>query len=438
MNDQPERREGIKALLRQIHRQARMSDVTDWRHLQRHLARGLPDLLVIDWQPSMMSVDALRAIRAAHAALAVAVLTDVGDASTVGPLVRAGALGVIPRDLEPRLILRALELVLLGGHYVPVGALGPDMAPGPAIQAGVPIGRPLSRSERAEQAAVLAGCRAGVRRAARAALLSPRQQQIMRLVHLGNTNKTIARVLDISEGTVKIHLAAVFRLLGAANRAAAVALYNGWQYGELQSLTVDSGVSPARGADAALAPGALRLAAASAQYGSTRSVPARPATVGSDPTDPGSTPYELTESRPAVRGESRAERTPPYLIAAQPEWPFAPPRKRTNSVNQGGSDRMPVVRSQEFEAREGATRRTCAVAVATNATRHGPGSSSKPRSHIKAGADHTDATLPDAQGSSATHDDSAGVAKDEEPASVPANTDRPAAASASAEGDDPT
>lgn len=452
MNDQPERREGIKALLRQIHRQARMSDVTDWRHLQRHLARGLPDLLVIDWQPSMMSVDALRAIRAAHAALAVAVLTDVGDASTVGPLVRAGALGVIPRDLEPRLILRALELVLLGGHYVPVGALGPDMAPGPAIQAGVPIGRPLSRSERAEQAAVLAGCRAGVRRAARAALLSPRQQQIMRLVHLGNTNKTIARVLDISEGTVKIHLAAVFRLLGAANRAAAVALYNGWQYGELQSLTVDSGASPARGADAALAPGALRLAAASAQYGSTRSEPTRPAVARFEPADSGSTDsgsgeyesgeydstqYELAESRSAVRSGRRAERTPPYLIAAQPEWPFAPPRRRTNSVNQGGAEGAPLARTPEFQAREGATRRTCAVVVASNATRHGP-KPLKPRSDVGIGSDHTDATRPDAQASSATHDDSVGNAKDGEPASVPAHTDRPAAASASAEGDDPT
>jgi DNA-binding NarL/FixJ family response regulator len=223
MNDQPERREGLKALLRQIHRQSRMSDVSDWAELERLLGRGLPDLLVIDWQMSAMTLDALRAVREAHTALAIAVLTDEGGAETVGPLVRAGALGVIPRDLEPRLIVRAFEIVLLGGYYVPVRALGPDMQPG-SPEAPALAGRPLSRSERADRAARLAAYQQGGRRFARAGLLSPRQQQIMRLVHLGNTNKTIARALNISEGTVKIHLAAVFHLLGAANRAAAVAL----------------------------------------------------------------------------------------------------------------------------------------------------------------------------------------------------------------------
>ena len=42
----------------------------------------------------------------------------------------------------------------------------------------------------------------------RCTTLSPRQQQIMRCVHMGNTNKVIAKTLGISEGTVKIHLRA--------------------------------------------------------------------------------------------------------------------------------------------------------------------------------------------------------------------------------------
>ncbi|HTJ92266.1 MAG TPA: response regulator transcription factor [Pararobbsia sp.] len=306
-----------------------MSDASDWRHLERLLARGLPDLLVIDWQPVRMSLEALRVLRQSHAALAIAVITDCGDAATVGPLVRAGALGVIPRDLEPRLVLRALEFVLLGGYYVPVGALGPDMVPGPAGRAGVTPGRPLSRSERADRAARLAGCRTGVRQAARAALLSPRQQQIMRLVHLGNTNKTIARVLDISEGTVKIHLAAVFRLLGAANRAAAVALYNGWQYGELQSPAADSPAPHTTDDDAPLLSAPVRLASAAASY--------------------------ETGTRSARRGE----RSPPYLIAAQPNWPFAPRRGCGAPESANTGDGLATPRSREFETREGATPRGC-------------------------------------------------------------------------------
>lgn len=325
MNRQAERREGVKAVLRQVHRQGRVSEANDWRHLDRLLSRGLPDLLVIDWEPATMSIEALRRVRDAHPALAIAVLTDDGDASTVGPLVRAGALGVIPRDLEPRLILRALEFVLLGGYYVPVGALGPDMQPVLPVQTDSPIGRPLSHNERAERAALLAGCRASVRRAARGGLLSPRQQQIMRLVHLGNTNKTIARVLDISEGTVKIHLAAVFRLLGAANRAAAVALYNGWQHGEWQSPAGDLVPRDVHGAS-------IRSSSSSLRTGKRR------------------TPYDV-----GVLQGYRGEREPPYLIAAQAEWPFAPPRRRARATEL--HEAQPA---QAFQVREGATPRRAA------------------------------------------------------------------------------
>lgn len=61
----------------------------------------------------------------------------------------------------------------------------------------------------------------------------------MRCVHMGSTNKMIARTLGISEGTVKIHLTSIFQQLGAPNRAAAVALYNGWMSAHLQVLRND-------------------------------------------------------------------------------------------------------------------------------------------------------------------------------------------------------
>jgi hypothetical protein len=58
---------------------------------------------------------------------------------------------------------------------------------------------------------------------------------------MGSTNKMIARTLGISEGTVKIHLTSIFQQLGAPNRAAAVALYNGWLSAHLQVLRNDGG-----------------------------------------------------------------------------------------------------------------------------------------------------------------------------------------------------
>ncbi|GGM79045.1 hypothetical protein GCM10012275_57070 [Longimycelium tulufanense] len=60
-----------------------------------------------------------------------------------------------------------------------------------------------------------------------AALLSPRELEIARLVGLGHTNRTIAAVLDISLYTVSTHLRRIFAKLGVSTRAAMVAVLSG-------------------------------------------------------------------------------------------------------------------------------------------------------------------------------------------------------------------
>jgi DNA-binding NarL/FixJ family response regulator len=53
--------------------------------------------------------------------------------------------------------------------------------------------------------------------------LTPRQREVLRLLGEGRSNKEIARLLNLGEGTVKVHLAALFRNLGVRNRTGAVA-----------------------------------------------------------------------------------------------------------------------------------------------------------------------------------------------------------------------
>ncbi|MCP2261746.1 regulatory protein, luxR family [Streptoalloteichus tenebrarius] len=60
-----------------------------------------------------------------------------------------------------------------------------------------------------------------------AALLSPREREIARMVGLGHTNKTIASVLEISLYTVSTHLRRIFAKLGVSTRAAMVAVLSG-------------------------------------------------------------------------------------------------------------------------------------------------------------------------------------------------------------------
>jgi DNA-binding NarL/FixJ family response regulator len=222
LNSNAERRDGLKALLRQIDRLARFTEAQDWRQIERTFKRHRPDLLVIDWQ-DWMSVEEIRHLLSHYPDLRVAVLTDQISPRTVRDLMDEGVLGVVPRETDPCLIVRAFEMVLLGGHYVPPGALAldPPLPPDTTIRIFDEKNPPP-------------------RRARLSSGLSPRQEQIMRCVHMGSTNKMIARTLGISEGTVKIHLTCIFQQLGASNRAAAVALYNGWMSSHLQVLRNNS------------------------------------------------------------------------------------------------------------------------------------------------------------------------------------------------------
>jgi len=226
LNSNAERRDGLKAILRQIDRLARFTEAQDWRQLERPFKRYLPDLAVIDWQDWMSVADARRLL-SNYPDLRIAVLTDETSPALVRALMDEGVLGVVPRDTDPCLIVRAFEMVLLGGHYVPPGALAldPPLPPDTAI-------RPFDEKSPPP------------RRNRLSSGLSPRQQQIMRCVHMGSTNKMIARTLGISEGTVKIHLTSIFQQLGAPNRAAAVALYNGWLMNHLQVLHNNGEAAP--------------------------------------------------------------------------------------------------------------------------------------------------------------------------------------------------
>jgi DNA-binding NarL/FixJ family response regulator len=223
LNSDAERREGLKALLRQVDRQARFGDAQDWQQAERTLRRLQPDLLLIDWEDWMSPADA-RTLLANHPGLPVAVLVDDISPAHVRAFVEKGVLGVIPRSTDPRVIVRALEMVLLGVHYIPAGAFSLDA---PASTAK--LARPASEARPLELVVP-------PKRPRLAGGLSPRQEQIMRCVHMGSTNKMIARALGISEGTVKIHLATIFQQLGAPNRAAAVAIYNGWLTAQLEVL----------------------------------------------------------------------------------------------------------------------------------------------------------------------------------------------------------
>lgn len=122
INSDAERREGLKTLLRHIDRHAHFNEAKDWRQAHHAVARLDPDLIVIDWQDTMRAADLGELLKPYPGLPAAAVVDDAAPAR-VRRLLEAGALGVVPRTLDPQLLVRALEMVLLGGHYVPAEAL---------------------------------------------------------------------------------------------------------------------------------------------------------------------------------------------------------------------------------------------------------------------------------------------------------------------------
>ncbi|MFX1762516.1 response regulator transcription factor [Paraburkholderia sp. A1RI-2L] len=233
-NPDAERREGLKALLRQIDRRARFNDAPDWRSAERAMQRFTPNLLVIDWHDGIRPGE-LHNFSSRHQTLPVAVLVDRSEPPhSLRAVLAEGARGIIRRTTDSILIVKLLELILLGGDHLPADIFGPSFCPHGSWP--VPQRRHCKSAPHVAKAHLKTS-------------LSPRQEQILRCVHMGATNKMIARALGISEGTVKVHLASIFQQLGAPNRAAAVAIYNGLLANQLQVLRTrrDSAPKPAYG-----------------------------------------------------------------------------------------------------------------------------------------------------------------------------------------------
>lgn len=270
-NPDAERREGLKALLRQIDRRARFNDAPDWRSAERALQRFTPNLFVVDWHAGIRKGE-LCTFAKRHRNLPIAVIVDSeAPPAAMHSLLAEGARGIIRRSTDSLLIVKLLELILLGGNHLPTDVLA---TPWPSPQ-------PPRRQQPPDKDVTPTRLRRPLVR------LSPRQEQILRCVHMGSTNKMIARALGISEGTVKIHLTSIFQQLGAPNRAAAVAIYNGLLASQLEVLRaqLDRAPKPVRG-------------------------------------EPGPVPLRQREAVPLRYPLLAGDTAPPLAMAAEPDCPW--------------------------------------------------------------------------------------------------------------------
>ena len=158
---------------------------------------GAGDLVLVDLRmPGMSGAEALAALRDGFPEAKVAVVSAWEDRAEIIAALTAGVHGYVPKSLPSSEIAAALQSILEGRIFVP-----------PAL------GRREAAAS-APQQRVLAG--SGDK-------LTIRQREVLNELLKGMASKEIARALDIAEGTVKIHLAAIYRALGVRTRAEAIA-----------------------------------------------------------------------------------------------------------------------------------------------------------------------------------------------------------------------
>ncbi len=170
------------------------------------------DLVLLDLGiPGFSGLGSLHRFRALESLIPVVVISASDDRATILEALDLGAMGFIPKTSGRDVLMRALELVLAGGIYIPPQALeraeeslskAPhDSKPQPRAQ------EPAAHSHSRGQAF---------------SSLTQRQCDVLELLVKGLPNKLICRELDLSPNTVKSHVSAIFRALNATNRTQAV------------------------------------------------------------------------------------------------------------------------------------------------------------------------------------------------------------------------
>lgn len=196
-------REGLKRILGGERDIEITGEAADGREALR-LARSLqPDVVLMDVSmPHLDGLQATRLLREACPSVRVLALTRHEDTGFMTEMLRAGAAGYVLKLSSSAELLQAVRAVAAGQHY-----LDPKVA---SKVVGVFAGRRPS-DETAES-------------------LSEREEEVLRLIALGHTNKEIATRLVVSVKTVEAHKANGMRKLGLGDRAAIVryAIFRGW------------------------------------------------------------------------------------------------------------------------------------------------------------------------------------------------------------------
>ena len=162
----------------------------------------VPDVIVMDLNmPQCSGLEATQALQAKMPQVSILVLTVSDNEADLFHAIKFGATGYILKNTEPEELVQAIHHIAQGGVIV-----SPMMA-AKLLTEFRGLGTDAMAKKTAEEEDNL----------------SPREDEVLRLVSQGATNKEIADSLFISENTVKTHLRNIMDKLHLANRSQAAA-----------------------------------------------------------------------------------------------------------------------------------------------------------------------------------------------------------------------
>lgn len=195
-DDHPLMREGVRQVLAQLEPAVEIIDAHDYPSLFAQTAAHTDlDLAVVDLNmPGFVGMQGITQFRNRFPDIPLVVLSASESPHDIRSALEAGALGYIPKATSTIMMLAALRQVLSGNLYIPA-SLGDN---------GLHTAAPADFDDLQHSG------------------LTARQLEVARLLAQGCANKAIAGMLAMSESTVKVHIAAIFRAFKVTNRTEAV------------------------------------------------------------------------------------------------------------------------------------------------------------------------------------------------------------------------
>jgi RNA polymerase sigma factor (sigma-70 family) len=194
---------GVAEILRAQHDMEVLATCMDGTAAAQAIRQLAPDIAVLDIaMPGRNGLDVLAGATVDRVKTKIVFLTAVATDDQILAAIANGARGIVLKDAAPDSLVECVRNVAVGKRWFPTDLIETALH---------------RRAGRRENERIIG-------------TLSPREQQIVVLVVEGMTNKEIARRVDLTEGTIKIHLHNIYAKLEVPNRAALTALAVAHQY----------------------------------------------------------------------------------------------------------------------------------------------------------------------------------------------------------------